>query len=263
MMRLTILNSLGFKCLCLLLISFSGLSQAQSQRFALFIGNDNYANARLNNPYNDAKALAQTLQAIGFETRLLKDLNTADMRLHLQRFAAHPATQKVLYFAGHGKQVAGKNYLLPVNVAPNKRGQALSATEVQTDAIGLDALVASLSNSSKQATVIILDSCRDDLEALATRGAAAQPDDGFAALVPPTGVFIAFATGTGALAEDGPVGGHGLFSQHLLKHIATPNTRIEDIFKAVRRGVQRDAKKPQTPWESTSLLGDFYFNLKP
>ncbi len=253
----------GYFLMALLLCLNGQPVQAQAQRIALVIGNANYLNAQLNNPINDAKAIARSLQKLGFEVQLSTDLKTHEMRQNIQRFAASTATQKVLYFAGHGKQIGGKNYLLPTNVAFQKQGRALSPSEVQADAIGLDAIMSALPRSNNQATVIILDACRDDIEALTMRGATAKSDDGFAALVPPTGVFIAFATGAGALAEDGPAGGHGLFTQHLLKHIGTPNMRIEDLFKAVRRDVQKLAKKPQTPWETTSLVGDFYFSQKP
>jgi uncharacterized caspase-like protein len=154
----------------------------------------------------------------------------------------------VLYFAGHGIQVKGRNFLIPVDAAIERED------EVAYKGVDAGLVLDKLESARNPLNIVILDACRNNPFARGARSAAV----GLAQMEAPVGTLIAFATAPGAVASDGD-GKNGVYTQHLLQHIVQPGLKVEDVFKRVRFGVRRDTSGKQIPWENTSLEGDFYF----
>lgn len=220
------------------------------RRHALVIGNASYAKAPLRNPLNDARAIAKVLAEVGFTVQLVQDATQAGMQRALRSFGddIQKGGVGLFYYAGHGVQAKGRNFLVPVNADVDREYEAeFNSVDVN--------LVLSLMDAAKNSlNIVILDACRTNPFA---RGFAA-PAAGLAAIDAPAGTFIAFATAPGAIASDG-TGANGVYTKHLLEQIGRPGVPIEQLFKQVRIGVMRDTNDAQTPWESSSLRGDFAF----
>jgi hypothetical protein len=225
-----------------------GAIPSYTKRVALVIGNSKYTNAALSNPANDARDVSSSLRKLGFEVTELIDATQKDMNRAIAQFGSRLTSQTVamFFFAGHGLQVKGKNYLVPID-AVIEAENAVRAETVDVDTV-LDQLSVSPLN------VVVLDACRNnpfERRFRSTGGGLAQMDA-------PKGTLIAYATAPGKIASDGD-GRNGLYTQELLKHIQTPGLSIETVFKRVRNGVMSASADNQTPWESSSLTGDFYF----
>jgi hypothetical protein len=217
-------------------------------RRALVIGNSNYAVGPLRNPANDATAIAEVLRSEGFEVTLGLDLKRDEMAqlvtAHGQALArAKPVA--LFYFAGHGVQLAWRNYLVPVDA------KLKGAADVKAQCIDVNSVIAGIGKAANPMNVIILDACRDD-----PYGAAEQK--GLSQLDAPPGTLLAYATSPGNIASDG-AGANGLYTEHLLREMKVPEAKIEDVFKRVRLAVRRGSNGLQIPWESTSLEEDFWF----
>jgi len=223
---------------------------ARPSRVALVIGNSAYAGAPLPNPVNDARDMAQLLERSGFAVIKRENATLAEMNLALREFGDRLTRQSVglFYYAGHGVQVRGRNYLIPVNA------DIAREDEVHYNALDLAAVLDKMDTARNPTNLVILDACRNN--PFAGRFSVAAP--GLAQIDAPPGSFIAFATAPGKVAIDGK-GRNGLYTKFLLQNLARPGARIEDAFKEVRRGVRQESKGIQVPWESTSLEGDFYF----
>lgn len=224
-------------------------------RVALVIGNSNYAQSPLDNPANDAKAVAQALRDAGFEVELLIDQKRAAMRSSIERFGAKLTTKKqpsVFYYAGHAMQLDWRNYLLPTDI--NIR----SAQDVNSQAVDLNDLLQQLTKASSvtggSSNVVILDACRDN-----PFGKTANAAKGLSQIDAPTGTLLAYATAPGNVAQDAGTGNNGLYTENLLKEMKVDGAKIEDVLKRVRLSVRLQSKGQQVPWESTSLEEDFYF----
>ncbi|HYX67090.1 MAG TPA: caspase family protein [Burkholderiales bacterium] len=224
------------------------------QRVALVIGNGQYKDGPLLNPVNDARAIAQALGRSGFHVVEKENVGRAEMQVVLREFG--DALQKggvgLFYFAGHGVQVKGRNFLIPVDANIERED------EVAYNSVDANQVLDKMEAANNRLNIVILDACRNNPFARSARSAAA----GLAQMDAPVGTFIAFATSPGSVASDGQ-GKNGLYTQHLLKAMLRPGVKIEDVFKDVRAGVRRDSKGKQVPWESTSLEGDFVFVPKP
>ncbi len=226
----------------------------KSGRHALLVGNSAYRNGGgLKNPVNDVSAMAKVLDVLGFEVKKLTDCTQNEMRKAMDEFGLRMKNQEVglFFYAGHGVQVGGKNYLVPVDCCrmdyPN---------QVDYNCVDVGRLLANMENAGARTNIVILDACRDNpFRRSWSRG---SQDKGLAFMNAPSGSFIAYATSPGRTAADGS-GTNGLYTSALLKYIAAPGIKIEDVFKKVRIDVRRQSNGGQTPWESTSLQGDFYF----
>jgi uncharacterized caspase-like protein len=154
----------------------------------------------------------------------------------------------LFYFAGHGVQIKGRNFLLPVGEDIRRED------EVPFRAIDVQMVLDKMESAKNRVNVVILDACRDNPFARASRSAGG----GLGSMDAPIGSLVAFATAPGSVASDGQ-GANGLYTQHLLANIEKPGLPIEEVFKRVRLGVRLDSNGRQGPWENTSLEGDFFF----
>ena len=223
-------------------------------RLALVIGNAQYRDAPLPNAANDAADMAKALEASGFTVIRRDNATLRDMHLALREFGDRLGRQAtgLVYFAGHGMQVRGRNYLVPVDADIAREDEAAFA------ALDLGAVMDKLDSAKNPVNIVILDACRNnpfgDRLKLSARGLA-QVDA-------PPGTLIAFATAPGSTAADG-AGRNGLYTQYLVRNMERPGIPIEEVFKAVRAGVRTDSRGQQVPWESTSLESSFLFHSAP
>ncbi|MBV8169892.1 MAG: caspase family protein, partial [Alphaproteobacteria bacterium] len=223
------------------------------KRIALVIGNSNYKGAPLKNPVNDARAMAAALQGLGFEVIKRENAGQRDMNQAITEFANKLQTSNgvgLFYYAGHGMQVKGRNYLLPVDA------EAKSEIGIRNETIDVDQILDGLASASNPLNVVILDACRNNPFERSFRGNSG----GLAQVDAPKGALIAYATAPGKVAADGD-GTNGLYTAELLRALNEPNLRIEEVFKHVRSRVAAATNDLQVPWEASSLVGDFYFRI--
>lgn len=225
---------------------------SEEKRVALVIGNSAYQSIpALPNPVNDAKLMAKTLSGLGFEVMLGTDMSQNEMKQIIRDFGDKLADTKAVglfFYAGHGLQVGGENYLVPVTANISKE------QEVEYECVTLGRLIGQMESAQNELNIIILDACRNNPFAK-TR---AVKDGGLAQVNAPRGTFIAFSTAPGKTASDG-LGSNGLYTEQLVKHISTPGMRIEDVFKGTRNDVYKESNQEQLPWENSSIFGDFFF----
>ena len=243
----------------LLLIALLAGPAAAERRVALVIGNGAYTSVpALANPRADAEAMAATLRRVGFEVELGTDLDLQAMRRTVQTFARalEGADVALFFYAGHGMQVYGQNYLLPVD--------AVLETEADLDFAAFPArLVMSQMERWPSVKIVILDACRDNpFETALSRSmgatrAASALSRGLAPIETAGGTLLAYATDPGDVAADGD-GRHSPFTAALLKHVGTPGVEINTMLARVRADVYRSTGKQQRPWAETSLIGEFY-----
>lgn len=228
-------------------------AQAAESRHALVIGNSKYAQVPLSNPANDAAAMAKVLQRAGFTVDLKLDADQRQMDAAIRAFGDRLKGDSVglFYFAGHGVQVKGRNYLLPVGATVQRED------EVPFKAVDAQQVLDKMEAAKNRINVVILDACRDNPFAGKSRSTAAA-GGGLSQMDAPSGSLLAFATAPGSVASDGK-GANGLYTQHLLTNIERPGLPVEEVFKRTRLGVRLDSRGQQVPWENTSLEGDFYF----
>jgi uncharacterized protein (TIGR02145 family) len=240
----------------ILLILFSSInivSQTGEKRLALVIGNGNYLNSVLANPENDARSMTDVLRKLGFTVYPYENLNASQMKRAIDDFGAKLKSYNVglFYYAGHGIQAKGYNYLIPVD--------ALLQTEeqVEYDCVRADRVLSLMETSGTKVNVIILDACRNNpFERSWTRSATGR---GLAFMNAPSGTLIAYSTAPGNTALDGS-GKNSPYTMAIMESIRMPNITIIQMFQNVRNIVSQKTNKQQIPWESTSLTGDFYFN---
>jgi uncharacterized caspase-like protein len=221
----------------------------RAPRRALVIGNSAYKVSPLRNPANDARAVGEALKAMGFDVTLALDLPRAEMLAAAQRYTEALATAKpvgLFYFAGHGVQLAWRNYLLPVDAVIDRQ------EDVPKACLDINTVIEGLARAANPMNVIVLDACRENPFGRDWR------ERGLSQLDAPPGTFLAYATSPGNVASDG-AGANGLYTEHLLREMRVPEAKIEDVFKRVRLGVRRGSNGAQVPWESTSLEDDFWF----
>ncbi|MFD0666078.1 caspase family protein, partial [Ramlibacter sp. MAHUQ-53] len=226
------------------------VAPSAARRVALVIGNASYKDAPLTNPVNDARAIAQALRDSGFAVTLRENADMKEMLAAVRGFGdeLRKGGVGVFYFAGHGMQIKGRNYLIPVG------GSIEREDEVAYSAVDAQAVLDKMDAAGNGTNLLILDACRNNPFARSFRSA----QQGLAQMDAPVGTLVAFATSPGSVASDGQ-GGNGLYTQHLLQAMREPGAKVEDVFKRVRANVRRDSQGKQVPWESTSLEGDFYF----
>jgi uncharacterized caspase-like protein/uncharacterized protein YraI len=232
-----------------LLAFFTGPALA-ADRVALVIGNGAYANvSALENPPNDATALAEALARTGFEVTHLGDLDASAMRRALQDFeeVAAAAEIAVVYYAGHGIEVDGENYLIPVDAALKRD------THVEDETVPLSRVERAVGGASLL-RLIMLDACRDNPFAAQMQSRSAQRSigRGLARVEPPGQTLIAYAAKEGTTADDGD-GEHSPFAESLLRHIETPGLEINFLFRKVHDEVLQATEGRQEPFVYGSL----------
>lgn len=223
------------------------------KRLALIIGNGNYITSTLSNPENDARAMSDALRKLGFIVEEYENLNQSQIKKVIDEFGNKLKGNDVglFYYAGHGVQAKGYNYLIPVDV------RLQSEEQVEYDCVRADRILALMETSGTKVNIIILDACRNNpFERSWTRSATGK---GLAFMSAPRGTLIAYATAPGNTASDGS-GKNGLYTSALLESIQIPDITIIQMFQNVRNIVAQKSQEQQIPWESTSLTADFYFN---
>ncbi len=224
-------------------------------RVALIVGNSNYASPRLYlpNPVNDAVAMDRALRRAGFETVVLPDAKRLDLYRAVEQFrvrlAREPRTIGLFYYAGHGVQAAGVNYLIPADAVIESDG------DLEANAFDMARVLAAMRSAQNELNIVILDACRDN-PLRRTRGLSR----GLAPMDAPTGTFIAYAAAPGQAAQDGTRGGNGVFTAELIRAMDQPGLPLEQMFKRVIAGVRADTHDQQQPWSEASVQGDFYFH---
>lgn len=226
-------------------------SGAQAQkRVALVIGNAAYKGASpLRNPVNDAKAMSNALNGLGFDVIEVTDATQKEMNRAITAFGSklNAETAALFFYAGHGMQVRGRNYIIPVDA------QIETEAAVPSESVSVDTVLEQLNVST--VSIVILDACRNNPF---ERSFRKMGGGGLAQMDAPKGSFIAYATAPGKTAADGD-GKNGLFTQELLKQINEPGLDLEKVFKRVRASVAAKSGDAQMPWDSSSMTGDFHF----
>ena len=223
------------------------------KRLALVIGNAAYKDSRLLNPLNDAKDMAATLQKLGFDVIHREDLPQNEMKKEIRAFGKKIMSGGIglFYYAGHGAQLNGRNYLVPIGAAIEKEN------DLEYEAVDAGLILDEMFAAGNELNIVILDACRNNPFARSVRAASR----GLAVMKAPSGTIIAYATAPGEVASDG-ASRNGLYTQELLKSLPTPGLQLEDVFKRTRIAVRQISNGKQIPWESSSLEGDFYFSPK-
>lgn len=222
----------------------------RERRVALVVGNSAYPSTPLRNPLNDARAIAEALRRYGFEVRLTENARQRDLRRAIVEFGLdlREADVGLFYFAGHGLQVNGRNFVVPIDATIN------SEVEVEVEAVDVGAVLARMETARSRLNIVILDACRDNPYTRGFRSVAR----GLASTEAPTGTVIGYATAPGRVALDG-AGANGLYTEELLRAMAVPDLKIEEVFKRVRKSVTDRTRGSQVPWEASSLINDFVF----
>ena len=221
------------------------------KRFALVIGNSEYLKfPTLRNPANDAADMARALKQTGFEVDVILNATRDEMLNAVREFGEKIKGGGVglFYFAGHGVQVKGENYLVPVDAAMEFED------EVEDGAVKASAVLRKMETAGNRLNIVILDACRNNPLPSAGRSA----DRGLARMDAPRGSLLVYATAPGSTASDGE-GRNGLFTSKLITHLMTPGQSIESLLKRVRVDVMEASGERQVPWNASSLTGEFYF----
>ena len=236
--------------LLLILALFTISAEVNAARYALVIGNSSYQDAPLKNPVNDANDIAAALNALNFNVTTKTNLNRRDFAKAVRDFGRQLGKDDVglFYYAGHGMQVKGRNYLIPVN------SEIEEEDEVEFNAIDANSVLAKMESAGNSINIVILDACRNNPFARSFR----SNSRGLARMEAPTGSMVIYATGADAVAADGS-GRNGLFTASLLNHISIPGQDLDDILRNTRADVIRHSDGKQVPWSSSSMTQAFYF----
>lgn len=244
------------------LLSAAGASAAE-RRVALVVGNAAYAHVSpLANPQNDAAAIAAALRRVGFEaTELRRDLGRGAMLDALQTFTreARKADVAFVYYAGHGMEVGGRNFLIPTDA------RLATDDDVEFEAVPLD-LVLRAVEGAKRLRLVVLDACRDNPFAtrmVVTGGRGRSVGRGLAQVEPPGDMLVAYAARDGQVASDGDGGGNSPYATAILKHIETPGLEIQFLFRKVRDAVLASTGNVQQPHVYGSLGGEPFYLVPP
>lgn len=237
-------------CVVLMAVLLFAPAASAERRLALVIGNGAYAEGPLRNPLNDARAMAGALRELNFEVTLLENADRMKMQRAALEFGRKLSEDVVglFYFAGHGMQVRGVNYLIPIGA------QVGSEEEIEVEALDVNYVLSRMATAKNRFNIVILDACRNNPFERSFRSSSA----GLAAISAPRGTLIAYATAPGAVAADGQ-GANGLYTGELVASLKAPNLTLEQTFKNARAEVVTKSGGKQTPWESSSVIGDFIF----
>lgn len=235
---------------------FVANAQLQNEsRLALLIGNATYKSSPLQNPVNDVRLMEKALIEAGFTIIKAENASRREMQRMVRDFGERLKQSGgvgLFYFAGHGVQVKGANYLVPVDA------DIRTEDEVAFDSIDAQSVLEKMETAKNRINLLILDACRDNPFAKGSRSGST----GLATMSAPSGSLVAYSTSPGSVASDG-AGNNGLYTQHLAAVMRMPDMPIEEVFKRVRANVRKDSANQQTPWENTALEGNFYFKKSP
>ena len=249
----------------LLLLAFSlfafseaGGLFAEEARYALVIGNNEYQHARrLENPANDASVIASSLKEVGFQVMLRTDTDLKAMKGAVREFVQQlpEGAVALVFYAGHGVQVKGQNYLIPIDA------EMAEEFEVPDETLAMDTLIRGLEQAGTALNILILDCCRDDPYSRSWRGTRSAAGTGGLTMPVdmPQGMFIAFSTSPGKTAEDGD-GKNSPYTAALAQEILKPGLDFELVFKSVGAQVAKATGGSQEPWVNTKFYGSFVFN---
>ena len=243
-------SAVGLRWLLVVLLTLPVVSYA---RTALVIGNSTYASAPLVNPVNDAGDIAAKLRNLGFSVTILTNASRREMRRAVRKYSQElrlTGGVGMFYYAGHGMQIKGINYLIPTDAVMENE------FEIPDEAVSANSVLRALEEAGNEMNIVVLDACRDNPFAKSYRSTATR---GLARMDAPGGSIIAYATAPGDVASDGD-GRNGIYTKHLLANMDKTGMPIEQMFKKVRIGVIDDSSGNQTPWEESSLRTDFYFS---
>ncbi len=236
-----------------LLVYLISCNVSAETRIALVIGNGSYSFSPLANPPEDARIMTDALSQTGFEVIQLKNASQKKMKQAVREFSdrlkASQQTVALFYYAGHGVQFEGRNYLIPTDA------DIRSQQDVEFESIDAQWVLDTIKESHSGLSVIVLDACRNNPFAASTRSATR----GLVRMDAPRGSILAYSTSPGKEALDG-TGSNSPYSHALANAITQPGLKIEDVFKQVRRDVLTSTANTQVPWESSSLTDDFYFS---
>ena len=228
------------------------VSNYTGKKIALVIGNWLYRFKPLNNPQNDAREMAQLLKKLGFQVIHKENLGFEEMQDEVIKFKValmNKGQVGLFYFAGHGLEITGKNYLIPTDMR-------MPETQlIKEESIRAQWVVNVMEHAGSQVNIVILDACRTFPRPDKTR--ATNEDYGLAAMNAPRGTLIGFATGHGQSTPDGKKGTNGLYTGHLLKFMGQPGLTIEEVFKKTRQQIALETRNKQVPPVYDSLIGDF------
>lgn len=230
------------------------MANPSGPRIALVIGVSQYVTlGNLTNPANDARALAATLRRLRFDVDLVIDPDQRTMKQAITRLGERMGrggngSTGLFFFAGHGIQSRGINYLIPA------RANIHREADLDLEAVTADSVLLQMQEAGVSTNIVILDACRNMPLTRSFRSGA----QGLAQMSAPNGTFIAYSTAPGAVAADG-TGANSPFATALLREMLVPGQSIEAVFRNVRRSVLRETQGEQRPWDSSSLLDPFFF----
>lgn len=232
------------------------LEPIKQRKLGLVVGCMDYEYAgHLANPINDADGIKECLESLGFDVMFIINPTLKELKIAIDDFGTELEKYDVglFYFAGHGVQVKGLNYLIPVDAnLKNER-------TVEYDCVQVDRILSHMEGAKTSVNLVVLDACRNNpFERNWGRDLSQR---GFAVMDAPKGSLIAYSTSPGKTASDGE-GKNGLYTGELIAEIKTENVTVTQLFQRVRKSVMVKSKEEQIPWESTSLTADFYFNQK-
>lgn len=233
-----------------LVFSYQPVFSEPERRAALVIGNGSYKISPLVNPVNDAQDIAKILEELGFVVTVKTNADQRSMEEAIYNFGKElrKGGTGLFYFAGHGLQVQGRNYLIPIGA--NIRDEF----DVKYEAVDAGRVLGKMENAGNEMNIIILDACRNNPFSKDFRSSGS----GLLKMDAPTGSILAYSTAPGSVAADG-IGRNGLYTSKLLKYLPQKGLTIEDCFKKVRIEVMLESENKQIPWESSSLTKIFYF----
>ena len=226
---------------------------AAQTKIALVIGNSDYPTGPLPNPANDAKLMSDTLAGLGFDVILRRNADQNTMKRAIQEFGARlekagPSGIGLFFYAGHGAQLNGRNFLIPTTARIEREG------DVEIEAVSADWVIEQMRYARNGLNLVILDACRNNPFTRSMRSV----DRGLATMDAPAGILIAYSTAPGSVAADGD-GRNSPYTEALSKSMRESREPVEQVFKHVRVSVMNATSGKQVPWESSSLTGDFFF----
>ncbi len=239
-------------------VKYNEKKELKYRGLALVIGNGDYEHATdLKNPKNDAYDIHIALKKLGFEVLRFENLSTLEMKKVIGNYLLKLEEYKVgvVFYAGHGIQHDGRNYLIPVNAGLD------NADEISKKCIDTGSILTRMELMEVETSVVMLDACRNNPFSNISSGSG-DATTGLTGTDAPPGTIVAFATAPGRTASDGN-GKNGLYTQEILNHIFKPDLKLEDLFKQVRVSVMKKSRNRQIPWETSSLVEDFYFYEQP